>query len=200
MALDAGSLVSCPDSDYIQVKTIGDFHGPGVTETTRTFRGNAPPSRSWALRAYQPATASAPALRTFLTIADLWGLTEEERRLILGYPSRSTFHNWAKLAREHQDLTLGVDVLTRISAMLGIHQALGILYTTEPDGMAWLRGPHDGAVFGGKPPIGLVTSGSQDGLMTVRRFLDAARGGQYMEPNTADTGFLRYDEADVVLR
>ncbi len=143
---------------------------------------------------------SAPALRTFLTIADLWGLTEEERRLILGYPSRSTFHNWAKLAREHQELTLGVDVLTRISAMLGIHQALGILYPTEPDGMAWLRGPHDGAVFGGKPPIGLVTSGSQDGLMTVRRFLDAARGGQYMEPNAADTGFLPYDEADVVLR
>ena len=30
---------------------------------------------------------SAPALRTFLAIADLWGLTEEQRRLVLGYPS-----------------------------------------------------------------------------------------------------------------
>ena len=43
---------------------------------------------------------SAPGMRTFLAIADLWRLTEEERRLVLGYPSRSTYHNWAKLARE----------------------------------------------------------------------------------------------------
>src|SRR5260370_24371706 len=69
---------------------------------------------------------SAPALRTFLAIADLWGLTEEQRLLILGYPSRSTYHNWCKQAREHGAFTLDVDVLTRISAVLGIHQGLGI--------------------------------------------------------------------------
>jgi len=51
---------------------------------------------------------SAPAFRTFLSIADLWGLTEEERRLVLGYPSRSTFQGWAKRAREHEDFTLDV--------------------------------------------------------------------------------------------
>src|SRR5262245_36146586 len=66
---------------------------------------------------------SAPALRTFLAIADLWGLSEEERRLVLGYPSRSTYHHWAKLAREHRDITLDVDVLMRLSAVFGIHQA-----------------------------------------------------------------------------
>src|SRR5260370_18912021 len=77
---------------------------------------------------------SAPALRTFLAIADLWGLMEKERRLILGYPSRSTFHNWARIAREHGEITLDVDVLTRISAVLGIHRALGILEGSERDG------------------------------------------------------------------
>ncbi|TKT74676.1 MbcA/ParS/Xre antitoxin family protein [Aquamicrobium sp. LC103] len=143
---------------------------------------------------------SAPALRTFLTIADLWGLNEEERRLILGYPSRSTYHNWAKLAREHQDFTLDVDVLTRISVVLGIHQALGVLYPSEREAIAWLRGPHEGTIFGGKPPLALITSGSQDGLVMVRRFLDAARGGQYMEPNAADAGFQPYGEADIVFR
>jgi hypothetical protein len=141
---------------------------------------------------------SAPAFRTFLAIADLWGLGEEERRLVLGYPSRSTYHNWAKLAREHGEFTLDVDVLTRISAVLGIHQALGVLYGSEKDGVAWLRGPHGAAVFGGRPPLALVTSGSQDGLLTVRRFLDAARGGLYMEPNAADAAFEPYREADIV--
>jgi hypothetical protein len=142
---------------------------------------------------------SAPALRTFLAIADLWGLSEEERRLILGYPSRSTYHHWAKLAREHRDITLDVDVLTRISAVLGINQALGILHASESEAVAWLKGPHDGVVFGGKPPLALITSGSQDGLLTIRRFLDAARGGHYMEPTRIDFGFKPYDDADIAI-
>src|ERR1700739_4069343 len=70
---------------------------------------------------------SAPAFRTFIAIADLWGLTEEQRLLVLGYPSRSTFHGWAKIAKEHGSLTLSADVLMRLSAVFGIHQALAIL-------------------------------------------------------------------------
>src|SRR5260370_10721323 len=74
---------------------------------------------------------SVPALRTFLAIADLWGLTEEQRLLILGYPSRSTYHNWCKQAREHGAFTLAVDGLTRISALLPVHQRLGTLLPTN---------------------------------------------------------------------
>jgi hypothetical protein len=141
---------------------------------------------------------SAPAFRTFLAIADLWGLSEEERRLILGYPSRSTYHNWAKLAREHGAFTLDADVLTRISAVFGIHQALGVLHGSEAEAIQWLRGPHDAVVFGGRPPMALVTSGTQDGLMVVRRFLDAARGGLYMAPNAADAAFTPYTDEELV--
>src|ERR1700730_15972702 len=135
---------------------------------------------------------SAPALRTFLAIADLWGLTEEQRRLVLGYPSRSTYQNWTKTVREHGDLTLDVDTLTRISAVLGIHQALGTLFGREQEGVGWLRGPHQATVFGGKPPLSLIVSGTQESLLTVRRFLDAARVGIYMEPNELDRDFRPY--------
>lgn len=143
---------------------------------------------------------SGPALRTFLTIADRWGLNEEQRRLVLGYPSRSTYHNWAKLAREHQPFTLDVDALLRISAVFGIHQALGVLFADEADGVRWLKGPHMAPVFGGQPPLALVTSGTQDGLMAVRRFLDAARGGLYMPPNTLDAAFTPYEDSDIIIR
>jgi hypothetical protein len=143
---------------------------------------------------------SAPAFRTFLAIADLWGLNEEQRRLILGFHSRSTFHNWARQAREHGAFTLDVDVLTRISAVLGIHQALGMLFNDEREGIDWLRMPHDTPLFGGHPPLDLVTSGTQDGLMTVRRFLDAARGGSYMPPGAIDTGFTPYEDSEIVFR
>jgi hypothetical protein len=143
---------------------------------------------------------SGPALRTFLTIADRWGLTEEQRRLVLGYPSRSTYHNWAKLAREGQPFTLDVDALLRISAVFGIHQALGVLFADEAEGVRWLKGPHMAPVFGGQPPLALVTSGTQDGLMAVRRFLDAARGGLYMPPNALDAAFSPYEDSDIVIR
>ena len=140
---------------------------------------------------------SSPGMRTFLAIADLWGLTEQERLRILGYPPRSTYHKWARQAREHIEFTLDTDVLTRISAVLGIYQALRILYTIEQEGLAWLRGPHEATVFGDHPPIGLITDGTQDSLLTVRRFLDAARGGLYMEPNAADQDFTPYDDTEI---
>lgn len=143
---------------------------------------------------------SAPALRTFLAIADLWGLTEEQRLLVLGYPSRSTYHNWCKQAREHGAFTLDVDVLTRISLVLGIHQGLGILFPQERLGVEWLRSPHNEVIFGSHPPLDLITNGTQDGLLSVRRFLDGARGGLYMQPNAIDEAFKPYDDTEIVFR
>ena len=96
--------------------------------------------------------------------------------------------------------TLDFDVLMRISAMLGIHQALGILFAEERLGVDWLRTPHNATVFGGQSPLALATSGTQDGLLTVRRFLDGARGGLYMQPNAIDEAFTPYDETEIVFR
>ena len=146
------------------------------------------------------ARLSGPALRTFLAISDLWGLTKDQRIAVLGYRSSSTYHSWCKQAREHGALTLDADVLTRISAVLGIHQALGVLFPSERVGIEWLRTPHKAVVFGGQPPLNLVTSGSQDGLLTVRRFLDAARGGLYMQPNAIDVEFTPYTNSELVFR
>lgn len=143
---------------------------------------------------------SGPGLRSFLAIADLWGLNEEQRRLVLGYPSRSTYHSWARSVRAHRDITLDVDTLTRISAVLGIHQALGVLNATEAEGIAWLKGPNTAPAFGGRPPLAYVASGLQDSLLMVRRFLDAARGGLSMAPNAVDAAFEPYRDADIVIR
>ncbi len=73
-----------------------------------------------------------------------------------------------------------------------------MLYPDERAGIRWLHTPNQAGVFGGHPPLQLVTSGLQDGLLTVRRFLDAARGGLYMEPNELDRAFKPYRDEDVV--
>jgi len=152
---------------------------------------------------FEPANRrrlSAPALRTFAAIADLWGLNEEQRRLALGYPSRSTYQNWMKLAREQGEVTLDVDALMRLSGVFGIHQALGVLFADAQDQLAWLKGPHDAPLFGGQKPLSLITSGSLDGIVLVRRFLDAARGGLYMPPNGLDADFPATTAGDIVWR
>jgi hypothetical protein len=141
---------------------------------------------------------SGPGLRSFLAIADLWGLSEEQRRILLGLPSRSTFHNWARAVREHREITLDLDVLMRISAVLGIHKALQILHREEAAGANWLRGPHDAPVFGGQPPLSVMLAGSQDALLTVRRYLDGARGGVFASPNAIDRDFRPYTDAEIV--
>jgi Protein of unknown function (DUF2384) len=141
---------------------------------------------------------SPPGLRTFLAIADVWGLTEEQRRLVLGNPSPPSYHRWVRTARARGVLTLDVDVLTRISAVLGIHQALGILFKTEAEGVAWLRGPHQAVVFGGRSPLALIASGDNDSLLAIRRFLDAACTGLYMPPTDIDRDFRPYMDAEII--
>jgi hypothetical protein len=54
-------------------------------------------------------------------------------------------------------------------------------------------------LFAGQPPINLVTSGTQDGLMLVRRYLDAWRGGVFAAPNAADRNFVPYSDEDIVI-
>ena len=141
---------------------------------------------------------SRPGLLAFTAIADLWDLSEKQRLLLLGLPSRSTYHGWLRAAHGGADITLPLDILLRISGVLGIHKALQILFQTRDEGIAWLRGPHGAPVFAGRSPLALLIDGTQDSILTVRRFLDAARGGAYMAPNAADLDFTPYTDQDLV--
>lgn len=120
---------------------------------------------------------SGPSLRTFLVIADLYDIPTRDRVVLLGEPSNSTYHEWVRKARAEASLVLPLDTLTRISGILGIHKALGILFPIEAEAMTWLKGPHRGEVFGGQAPIDVMIEGGLDGILTVRRYLDAWRGG-----------------------
>nr|WP_240960155.1 MbcA/ParS/Xre antitoxin family protein [Novosphingobium olei] len=72
------------------------------------------------------------------------------------------------------------------------------LFDDEDDGVAWLHRQNDAPAFGGHPPLDLIVGGTQDGLMVVRRFLDAARSGLYMQPSTADAGLAPYDYGEII--
>ena len=125
---------------------------------------------------------SGPGLRTFLNIAVLWQLNERERISVLGSPARSTYHNWVSKARAGERISLPLDTLLRIASILGIHKGLRILFGDRQRGVQWLRTENAAPLFGGQRPIDVVLSGTQMGILDVRRHLDSWRGGIFSAP------------------
>ena len=115
---------------------------------------------------------SGPALRAFFRIAAVWQLSVVEQRALLGWPAASTYHKY-----KSGDLgALSFDTLTRLSLLLGIYKSLQLLYPEPPFADNWIRMPNTNLLFGGTPPLTLMTDGGIDGLYKVRRLLDARRG------------------------
>jgi hypothetical protein len=110
------------------------------------------------------------ALRAFFRLVELWGLTMEQARVLLGRPSRATLYNW-KAGRVK---SLPHDTLCRVSYLLGIHKALQILYADPGLADGWLKRPNQ--AFGGQSALARMLAGDIADLAAVRAHLDAARG------------------------
>jgi hypothetical protein len=124
-------------------------------------------------RSFDRKALSAPALRTFFRIAELWGLSVDEQMTLLGITSRSTFFKWKRV----QDVTLPKDTLERISYILGIYKALQVLLPDERAADAWIRKPNAAPLFGGRSALDRMLSGHVSDLYVVRQYLDAQLGG-----------------------
>ena len=130
-----------------------------------------------ATRAQDPAARqllSGPAMRSFLNIAKGWALSVTEQRGLLGWPAVSTYHKY----KAGDVGTLPYDMLTRISLVLGIYQALHTLYPDAALADRWVKLPNANPLFGGRPALTLMVEGGIDGLYRVRRLLDARCAGQ----------------------
>jgi len=116
---------------------------------------------------------SAPALRAFFRIAELWRLSVAEQMTLLGITARSTFFKW----KRDPNVELPKDTIERISYLLGIYKALQILLPDQRAADAWVRQPNLAPLFGGKSALERMLSGHVADLFVVRRYLDAQRGG-----------------------
>jgi hypothetical protein len=115
---------------------------------------------------------SAPALRTFFQVARAWQLSAAEERALLGWPPSSTFHKY----KSGDAGVLSFDTLTRISLLLGIYKALQMLYPEAAFADRWVRMPNANPLFEGRPPVAFLVDNGMDGLLQLRRMLDARRG------------------------
>jgi antitoxin Xre/MbcA/ParS-like protein len=115
---------------------------------------------------------SQSALRSFFRIVGRWKLRDEDARDLLGGLSSSAYYEWKK----NPDRILEVDRITRISYLVGIYKALHILYG---DKLAdeWVNLPNSNAIFAGGTPLAYMLAGGLVAMQTVRKLLDARRGG-----------------------
>lgn len=115
---------------------------------------------------------SKSALKGFFKLAAAWKLRDEDARELLGGLSSSAFYEWKK----NPDRVLEVDRITRISYLIGIYKALHILYG---DKLAdeWVSLLNKNAIFMGRTPLAYMQAGGLLAMQTVRKLLDARRGG-----------------------
>jgi hypothetical protein len=115
---------------------------------------------------------STSALKGFFQLALAWQVRDEDARELLGGLASSSFYEWKK----HPERVLEVDRITRISYLLGIYKALHILYG---DKLAdeWVHLPNSNPIFNGRAPLAFMLGGGLLAMQSVRRLLDARRGG-----------------------
>ena len=115
---------------------------------------------------------SRSALKGFFKLCAAWKLRDEDARELLGGSSSSAFYEW----KRNPDRVLEVDRITRISYLLGIYKSLHILYGAKLAD-EWIKLPNSNTIFRGSSPLEYMLAGAMPAMQTVRKLVDARRGG-----------------------
>ena len=117
-----------------------------------------------------PSKTAKVALKVFISIMSAWDVKNQDQITLLGKPGSTTFYNWKK---GHVS-SLSVDTMERISYIMGIYKALGILFPTREQADAWIKKPN--SYFDNETALAFMLKGSMMHLNDMRRYLDAQRG------------------------
>lgn len=118
-----------------------------------------------------PADQIHAGLRAFFRIADQWKLNNEQAMVLLGQPSKSTFHNW----RKGTGVSPSIDLASRLGYVLAIFKSLEIIYEQPDMADRWVAQPN--LAFGGQSALDRMMGGQITDLALVRDYLDSVRGG-----------------------
>ena len=117
---------------------------------------------------------SPAAMKALFKIVDRWNVSDEDARQLLGGISNGSYYQLK--ANPGSTKTLDQDRLERSSYLIGIFKALNILYSQRLADQ-WMRLPNTNPIFAGRTPLDYILRGGQRAMDTVRRLLDARRGG-----------------------
>jgi hypothetical protein len=108
--------------------------------------------------------------RAMIRLFEHWNIGDADASILLGDVSPRTFQRW----KTGQYGRAGVDLIARMSNLLGIHKALRLLFADPSRGYDWVHRPN--TAFGGVSALAIMLGGQLTDLMRVRHYLDAQRG------------------------
>jgi hypothetical protein len=115
---------------------------------------------------------SPSAIGAFFNIMECWRVKDEDAKQLLGGITNGPYYELKKDRKR----VLDSDKLTRISYLVGIFKALNILHGKKLAD-EWMTLPNTNRIFGGLSPLAYMIKGGTPAMQTVRRLLDARRGG-----------------------
>ena len=125
------------------------------------------------LRSREERARLSPSVsKGFFNIVQRWQLEDDESRELLGSVSSSTYYEM----KRNPSKTLGVDRITRVSYLIGIHKALHVLYG-DPLADRWVKMPNTNLLFSAHSPLELMMQGGIVAMQQMRALLDSRRGG-----------------------
>ncbi|MGA2081570.1 MAG: MbcA/ParS/Xre antitoxin family protein [Holophaga sp.] len=110
-------------------------------------------------------------LAGFARFAEVWGLTVDQQRHLLGGLPKATYYGLLRGTIR----TVNRDTLERLSLLAGIWIDLEILVPDREAALGWLRRSHPDPRFGGASPLAWMLQGSVSALVDVRRYLEEWR-------------------------
>ncbi|MEN8723834.1 MAG: MbcA/ParS/Xre antitoxin family protein [Alphaproteobacteria bacterium] len=115
---------------------------------------------------------AAVGFKAYGRITDYWGLANDQAAELIDTAPRTYARGKAGGALK----SITKDQTLRLSAIVGIYKALGLLFD-DALASAWVSRPNTGPLFHGARPIDVMIDGGLPKILKVRNYLDALRGG-----------------------
>lgn len=113
---------------------------------------------------------AAAGLRAFDRIADAWRLSVAQRLALLGGLAPATYFRWKKMPPRHAP----PDLEDRLGYVVAMYVALHAILGDAPAADEWPRRANAAPLFGGNPPLELLTRGRMSDLIATADYLEAA--------------------------
>lgn len=111
------------------------------------------------------------SLRTFMNVAVLWHLSDDDQMRMLGIEDRLSFEHLTAAARANDPVAVPVDVIVRIGCVISIYASLRKLLVSDSGIARWPHRPIEGPTFLGRSPLSLMTTDKLADLDAVTKYL-----------------------------
>ena len=117
-------------------------------------------------------TTSATAFKVVNNILGKWSCSVAQKEALLGM-KKSALYKKLDQAENKNPINLDRDQLDRVSYILNIHQALGMLFSNKENVYGFVNMPNKNPYFNGKTPLEIMSTGSLPSLYEVYNRINA---------------------------